>query len=342
MSSDFAASAGRAVHSQVIPRGVKVAEVGSGMQILAVVVLYKQVLEDAQTIRGLTECMERHPELRPLIGLLIWDNSPAPLVRRELPFPFEYKHCPQNVGVSGAYNGALEIAERFSCPWMLLLDQDTTIPDDYLNRLLFYSHQLESNLEIAAIAPFLLSGNKTITPGIIRFYGITLMSRPFSGVYSKEVYAGNSGTLMRVAALREIGGYDERFWLDYSDIVAFHHLYRQGKRLYVAGDLQLQHVIASFDYDGRMSPERYRNFMIAEEAYCDLYRPGWQNAIQTLRLFARSLKQYLRFKNKKFSRISWTFFWRRVLFTKTRRLIHWQQQSIERDLPVIADGRVIG
>jgi GT2 family glycosyltransferase len=312
------------------------------MQILAVVVLYKRALGNSQTIRGLAACLERHPELRRSIRLLVWDNSPSPLAQRDLPFPFEYKHSSQNVGVSGAYNRALEIAEKLSCSWILLLDQDTTIPDDYLNRMIAYSQQLESKSEIAAIAPFLLDGDKTITPGIIRFYGITLMSRPFSGVYSKEVYAGNSGTLMRVAALREIGGYDERFWLDYSDIVMFHHLYRQGKRLYVAGDLQLPHVISSADYDGLMSPERYRNFMLAEEAYCDLYRPGWQNAIQTLRLFARSIKQYLRFKNKEFSRISWAYFWRRVLLTKTRRLIHWQRHSIERDLPVIADGRVIG
>jgi GT2 family glycosyltransferase len=312
------------------------------MQILAVVVLYKRKLEESQTIRSLTGAFERHPELRDSISVLIWDNSPAPLAERKLPFPFEYRHSSHNVGVSGAYNRALEIAENLSCTWMLLLDQDTTIPDYYLSRLQTYAGPLESNREIAAIAPFLLAGTRTISPGIIRFYGITLMVPPFSGVYPKEVYAGNSGTLVRVAALKESGGYDENFWLDFSDIVAFHRLYRLGKRLYVAGDLQLPHELASTDYDGSMSPERYRNFMGAEEAYWDLYRPTWQHTIQSLRLLARTIKQYLRFRRKEFSRITWEYFCRKIFLNKAQRLLQWKRQSIERDLPVIAEGRVVG
>ena len=314
----------------------------SSMQILAVVVLYKRTLEESQTIRGLTEAFKLSPELCDSIRVLIWDNSPAPLAERELPFSFEYRHTPQNVGVSGAYNGALEIAERISCPWMLLLDQDTTLDDDYLHRLRSSGQQLDSNAEIAAIAPFLVDGDHAISPAIIRFYGITLLSPPFSGVHKKETYAANSGTLMRVSALKESGGYDENFWLDFSDIVAFHRLYRMGKRLYVAGDLRLAHELASRDYDGLMSPERYRIFMSAEDAYCDMYRPDWQNMIQTFRLLARTIRQYLCFQNKEFSKIAWEYFWRRIFLTKAQRLIRWEQQLAKRNLPVIAGGRVIG
>ena len=188
------------------------------MHILAVIVLYKRTLEESQTIRTLSSAFELRPDLADSISVLIWDNSPAPLAQRKLLFPFEYRHSSDNVGVSGAYNRALEIAKNLSCTWMLLLDQDTTIPDYYLSRLQAYARQLDSNSEIAAIAPFLLVGKRTVSPGIIRFYGITLMAPPFSGVYPKEVYAGNSGTLVRVAALKESGGYDENFWLDFSDI----------------------------------------------------------------------------------------------------------------------------
>ena len=75
---------------------------------------------------------------------------------------------------------------------------------------------------------------------------------------------------MRVTALREVGGYSEEFWLDLSDVYVFQELYRKGKFMYVAGDLRVDHSIASMDFDKEMSPERYRNFMAAESAYIDL------------------------------------------------------------------------
>lgn len=311
------------------------------MQILAVVVLYKRTLEESQTIHSLVKVFGSHPELLDSIGVLVWDNSPAPLVQPELPFPFEYRHSSQNVGVSGAYNRALEIAEGLLCPWMLLLDQDTILADEYLDKMLAYSRQLEGNPDIGAIAPFLFDGKQAISPQIIRFYGIQLVPPGFSGIHSGELYAANSGTLMRAAALKEAGGYNEQFWLDYSDIVAFHRLFQRGKRLYVAGDLQLQHEITCNDYDGLMSPERYRNFMTAENAYCDLYRSFLGNAIQTLRLLARAIRQYRAHKRKEFSRITLEYFCRRIFSTKRQRLSRWRQPT-NRDLPVIAEGRAIG
>jgi GT2 family glycosyltransferase len=312
------------------------------MQILTVIVLYKRRLEESQAILGLTQAFKSRPELRDSIGLLVWDNSPVPLEQRELPFSFQYRHSSQNAGVSGAYNKALEIAEELSCPWMLLLDHDTALSGHYLDQMLSYSRELEPNEEIAAIAPFLLHGERAISPQIIRFYGMMFMLPPFSGVYPKEAFAMNSGTLMRVAALKEIGGYDEDFWLDHSDIVVFHHLYRRNKRLYVAGDLQLPHLVSLTDYDALMSAERYRNFISAETAYYDLYRPRWQNAIQTLRLFVRVIRQYLRFRNKEYSKITWEYLRERILLTKAQRLMRWKQQLTQRNLPAVAGGRAAG
>ncbi len=311
------------------------------MQILAVVVLYKRTLEESQTIRGLARAFELSPELCNSIRVLIWDNSPAPLAGCKLPFSFEYRHTPQNLGVSGAYNGALEIADGLSCGWMLLLDQDTTLGGDYLRRMRAYAEQLNANQAIAAIAPFLLDGSQTISPTMVRFYGMRMLPQPFSGVHKREMYAANSGTLMRVAALKESGGYDENFWLDFSDIVAFRRLDRLGKRLYIAGDLQLPHDLACRDYDGSMSVERYRNFMNAENAYWDMYRPAWQNGIQTLRLLARAIKQYIRFRNKEFSRITWAYLGRRIVLPKSKRLSRWNRQPVQRDLPVVSAGQII-
>ena len=61
----------------------------------------------------------------------------------------------------------------------------------------------------------------------------------FSGLCKDKAYAVNSATLMRVAALREVGGYSDEFWLDLSDVYVFQRFHGQGKYMYIAGDLQV-------------------------------------------------------------------------------------------------------
>lgn len=312
------------------------------MQILAVVVRYKTPLADSETLKGLEESFRAQPDLAQHVAVLVWDNSPAPLDNPHLSFPFEYRHSAENLGVSGAYNRAMERAEALGCSWMLLLDQDTTLPAGYLAKMLDYSVRLRERSEIAAVAPFLVDGDKTISPGILLFNRVKLLKPPFEGVHPGRMYAANSGTLMKVGALKEIGGFDESFWLDLSDIVAFHLLYNQGKVLYVAGDLRLPHKVTLNDYEGSMSPQRYENFITAEGAYWDLYRKPLENAVQTARLFARSIRQAKRYSNKAYARITFVHFLRRVFLARSARLAAWRKNLPQRNMPRIADGRVVG
>jgi glycosyltransferase involved in cell wall biosynthesis len=300
------------------------------MQILAVVVRYKMSLSASETIAGLSRAFEVSPRLFESISVLVWDNSPSPLNNPSLPFPFEYRHSTENLGVSGAYNIAMEVAESNGCPWLLLLDQDTTLSGNFLSRMLEYSKEQEANAHVAAVAPFLMEGNRTISPAEVFFNHLRPLSIPLSGEYAKDAYAANSGTLMRVASLKEIGGYNDDFWLDYADVVAFHLLYRQNKCLFVAGDLQLQHKLASNDYEGSMSTERYQNGVLAEGAFWDLYRSRLENIGLTARLLARSLKQYYCYSNKAFSKITMKTLHVRLFTSRNTRLRLWNQHCIAR------------
>jgi GT2 family glycosyltransferase len=312
------------------------------MRILIVIVRYKTPLASSQTLVSLSDALRAHPELQEKTGILVWDNSPSPLVERQLPFAFEYRHSGENLGVSGAYNRAMEFAESQGFEWMLLLDQDTTLPVNFLSRMLEYSRTMESDTRIAAIAPFLVDGTLPSSPSAVLCGRNKLVVPPFSGVYPGEVFAANSGTLMRVSALREVGGYSEDFWLDLSDVVTFRRLHARGKRLYLAGDLQVQHKITNNDYDGSMSPQRYLNFIAAEGAYWDLYRTALPRAIYTARLLGRVVRQYRRLKNKVYSAITWRYFCQRFLTSKDARLQRWKQQSLNRNIPAISAGRVVG
>jgi GT2 family glycosyltransferase len=313
------------------------------MQIVIVVVLYKRSPAQSQTINSLAEAFARDPALLDHFRVFIWDNSPAAMVDPTVPFPNDYRHGDRNLGTSGAYNKAMEFAESTGSSWLLLLDQDTTVSEEFLPRMLEYSQRLQDEREIGTVVPFIYSHGKLVSPRRLgRFNRVEQIPFPFHGIYKHKGYAANSATLMRVEALREIGGYSDEFWLDLSDVYAFQAMYRKGRYMFVAGDLQLQHSIAAMDFDNEMTPQRYRNFLAAESAYIDLYSSNLERAAQLIRLFVRTITQYWRYENKTFAKISWEYFCRRLFQTKAKRILGWRKQLAQRDIPIVEDGRVIG
>jgi GT2 family glycosyltransferase len=313
------------------------------MQIVTVVVLYKRAPGQSQTINGLAAAFERNPELLDSFVMFVWDNSPAPIADPKFPFPCIYRHGGRNLGTSGAYNRALEFAESVGAPWLLLFDQDTTVSQEFLPGMLAYSKRFQNDLEIATVVPFIHSHGTLVSPVRLgRFNQNKQIPATVSGIYRHKGYGVNSATLMRVAALREIGGYSEEFWLDLSDVYAFQAMYRKGRYMYIAGDLHLQHSIAASDFDKEISPQRYRNFLAAESAYVDLYSSPLEQVCHLLRLLARTIRQYQRYQNKTFAKICWEYFCRRLFHNRMERILGWRKQLAQRDIPIIEDGRVIG
>jgi GT2 family glycosyltransferase len=313
------------------------------MQILAVVVLYKQLPEQSETIQSLIQVFERNPELKASFRLFLWDNSPVPVTNVSLPFSVDLGHAGGNVGTSGAYNQAMKFAESAACPWLFLLDQDTTVSEDLLRGMIGYSEKFKDVQEVAAVVPFVSSHGTLVSPRrLLSFNRVQQIPLTFSGLCKDKAYAVNSATLMRVAALREVGGYSDEFWLDLSDVYVFQGLHQRGKYIYIAGDLFVEHSIASMNYDKEMSPQRYKNFMAAESAYVDLFLPPLDRLSQLLRLSVRTVKQYRRYENKIFSKITWGYFLQRLFLTRECRLERWRKQLKERDIPAVVDGQMIG
>jgi GT2 family glycosyltransferase len=314
------------------------------MKILAIVVRYKTPIEQSHTLRSLSEAFSSDTELLGDYDVLLWDNSPMRLENPQLSFPFRYNFSDRNLGVAGAYNGALAHAESIGAPWLLLLDQDTTVTAPYLRRMLEYTREVESDQSIATIVPFVRSHDSLVSPRKFgQFIFSHLIPRPVSGIYRGDAYAANSGTVMRATALRAVGGYSEEFWLDFSDAYIFHALYGHGKHMYIADDLELGHSIASMNFDQEMSLERYRSFLAAENAYIAQYRSSPANLAQTFWLAGRAVKQYQRYNNKQFARITLVFLAQRIFWSKSHCLANWKDiLQMGRSIPAIAEGKVIG
>lgn len=300
------------------------------MSMLAVMVRYNTPLGESETVKGVCEALTADTELRANCDFMIWDNSPERLVAPDLPIEFDYAHSEQNLGVSGAYNNATRTALERGHEWMLLLDQDTHVTADFMRAMLRWSEELKPRSEIAVIAPTVRVGKMVVSPRRHLFNRHRAYADTKPGVAEGEAFAINSGCLMRVAWLKKIGGFSSDFWLDYSDIYACHQFFLRGGKLWRATDAELEHDMTVMDYDRLMSPWRYTNFSQAESAFNDLYKGYAENAMQNVRLLARSIKQRRKYRNPEFARITLAQLIYRLTVPRRRRIQKWIAAGEER------------
>lgn len=301
------------------------------LNVTAVIVLYRIAPADSPAFRSV---MAARHALSPEIGqvrVLLWDNSPNREAGKNLPERVDYFGDESNSGLATAYNRALEWAELHSSDWLLTLDQDTAVPPDFFQKMASAARASTQFAGIGAIVPQIAAAGKQLSPNWFQFGAIPRWFYPgYIGVPSEPVFAFNSGAMLSVAALKQVGGYDLRFWLDDSDAMIFSKLHEHGKRVYVAGDIQVEHEFSMKDMQRRMSPERYRNALLAETAFWDLRMnraAGWE---RTLRLIVRIFKHWIRGDSADLRRITWQALIRRLFTSRRRRIEQWMLSTQDR------------
>jgi GT2 family glycosyltransferase len=210
--------------------------------ILAVVVLYKCSPSESQSFSSLVQIFNANPDLAKHFSIIIYDNSPHPH-RPEVAVNVQvaYRHDATNPGLAAAYNFALTQAEETHREWLLLFDQDTSPTLSFLNELITCANNLRMEQSVASIVPKLLIGGKIYSPAAHFIDQIRhqyrrsnhAVGQDIVGVRQERLSAYNSGAVLRVSALRAIGGFPEDFWLDYLDHAVFHTLSIHGYFMYV-------------------------------------------------------------------------------------------------------------
>ena len=261
---------------------------------MVVVGMYNMRLEESIAVKTLQAAeVELTPDLG-RVNVLFYDNGPRDGetshhdVSKTLPHNYKYERANYNGGLARAFNRAVSAAIANGNEWLITLDQDTALPGNYLRIVCEIIKEIGGDPSIAAIAPRITEGGRVLSPnwfwgGAIPIY----YPSGFVGIGKNSTYAFNSGSVLRVAALRQVGGYHPRFPLDYSDAVLYHRLNRYGKRIFVAGDLQLEHQFSLNDRKTRMSTSRYGDLLRAETAFWDLAMNRFAAAERTVRLIGR-------------------------------------------------------
>jgi GT2 family glycosyltransferase len=257
--------------------------------ILPILVLYKTKLSDSSAYQTLDNARKAYPQSTP--GIAVFDNSlirsVAPELENEL---LAYRHDPANGGVAGAYNWALQIASARGYRWLLLIDQDARLPEDYIENTTKLAVSFEDQEKVVAIVPHLVNRGTIVSPQFVHLGCRSAVDTNFTGISDKEITALNSGTLLRTRFASQLGGFPMKYRLDMLDHWIFSRIYKSG-HCAVISPFILEHDLSVADYRANIDIERYKSILKSEITFVREESGPLERALYPLRLLLRSVKQ---------------------------------------------------
>ena len=209
------------------------------MKILCVIVLYNQNYFETATFKTFLSKINE--------SIFIYDNS---LLAQHLKSDFKngevYIHDKTNAGISFAYNYAADFAKKNGFDRLLLLDQDTSFPSGILDA---YKRNAYANHGIKLIVPLVRIGEKKyMSPTKKHWWGSRSSKYPYKGMQNLFVVSPiNSGMFIDLDAFFEVGGYNEKVRLDYSDYQFIERLRKKYPYFYVLENIVDQNYSAITD-----------------------------------------------------------------------------------------------
>jgi GT2 family glycosyltransferase len=246
-----------------------------------VVVLYKCKTADSAACRSLLS--KAIPEGIRLRGL-IYDNTPDIAVEnKSLSEGIEYYSAGMNNGLPAAYNDGICRALEGGARYLMLVDQDSTITAEFLEAAA--RAVKESPSDQVVWAPHIIAGNRHISPYKFNALGLPTFKYDLSNAPA-AYFAINSYSIISLDFLKEIGGYDEFYWLDGLDFWFYSRVARMGYTVGVIG-VNVTHHLSLLE--GGISAKRLLNIARYESCFFWEYFPGLQAVTGTLRVLARGI-----------------------------------------------------
>jgi rhamnosyltransferase len=234
-------------------------------QLLVVLVIYETDLSGSTAWTSLQGELNR---ISQPVDILVYDNSAESRMPPVSRFgKVHYRHDPSNPGVSKAYNFGLQLALAQKKSWLLLLDQDTTLPPHLFE---VYQLAMEKNPEVGIFAPLVRDSRGLVSP--FRYYfgkglRLTTVSSGFHSFQHRRII--NSGMLVSVKLFQAAGGYDERFPMDFSDICFTERVMAHSPVFYVVPVICLHELSSEQNTPERLETvaQRFKLFCLAARLY---------------------------------------------------------------------------
>lgn len=265
--------------------------------ILAVVVLYNRSFRDVPCARSLEQWLAAPGMVSNHLWIahcLIYDNSPvAQPVNFDRHERMDLFHDVSNGGTRAAYLHALKIAKEEGYQWILFLDHDTDLPQDFLlsaEQALRAVPQL--NLGVCAVVPLVFDGQNSISPSAITAYGrvhpLTDESNNAKG--RTALTAISSAAIVNVDSLEGVLPIPTEFSLDYLDHWLFRAMQNGGGHVVISSS-RVAHSL-SVQAMRSINIHRYRSVLTTELLFLR-NAPDYSAALHFSWLLLRTLKLML-------------------------------------------------
>lgn len=235
----------------------------------------------------------------------IIDNSP------ECKFQYEdelnkiiYIHNPENPGFGAAHNIAINESINLKSDYHFVINPDVIIIQDIVKEMVLY---MENNEDVAMIMPEVLNKDRSMqnlpkllpTPFSILlrklkqpkfYYNIFIQKYELRFVDRKKIYNSPilSGcfTLLRVDAVKEIGMYDNRFFMYFEDWDLSRRMHEKYKTIYYP----LVSVIHGYESGANKNKKLFKIYIKSAVLYFNKW--GWFFDKKRNRINKAALRQF--------------------------------------------------
>ena len=280
------------------------------MNITISLVAYAQKFTETESFESLLRMSDI---IKNKLNIIVFDNGSTDYSDVALPSGFHsliYIYNKDNVerGTRIAYETSLTHSND---EWLMLLDDDTSLTEDYLSLLLAELGSKIRDTEIVAYCAKIYDGVTQISPTASETLDMLLFPKE-AGVYKQDISGISSTLTLRKAFIEDIGGFSKEFPLDYLDHWLFSQIIFNQKKVEVL-NCQLNHQLSVQDLSS-LSEERFYSIFSSEYRFYKAYKPE---------LFCQLNKKYVKMVLKGFlkrdSGIRWKSLIKVMLKVKTNK-----------------------
>jgi N-acetylglucosaminyl-diphospho-decaprenol L-rhamnosyltransferase len=256
------------------------------------VVLVDVVVVAHQSRRHLRECVGVLTELDDVRVVVVDSGSTDGTVATVLGLDLELIELGKNLGFSAGVNAGCKAG---SAPFVLLLNPDVRIKEAALRRLMC---SLQEHGEAGVVGPMIVGPTGSLEfsqgrfPTVLRTYARALLLNrllpraPWADIYIRDgaAYARSrrcewvtgACLLIKRAALEEVGGFDERFFLYCEDVDFCRRLHRVGW----AARYEPDAVVAHYGNSWSVRPDRLPHLALSRTRYARKHHGRFAAALE--------------------------------------------------------------
>lgn len=161
-------------------------------------------------------------------SIIFSDNSEDKIIKEDvknwinqlISSDITYLDLHKNHGIAYAQNRGIEVAKERGARFVLLLDQDSALPNSMVNDLIsVYESLMNTNHKVATVGPSFLDEKSNALARIIRYdkIGIQKIIPDESKDFERAHHIISSGSLIPIKVLNEVGMMKESLFIDMVD-----------------------------------------------------------------------------------------------------------------------------